>query len=193
MRSLLVACLLLACSGGEETPAVADASLSSCQTTSCVTGATCSTPVGVICKCIETGQWACGATATTPTDGGFTFDTDPGPPSDTKFVAPPAETGSKSMSASYPLTGSCDLSPSACTSDESEYPSADSFIRSVMNKCGLSCTSLTLEVTEAGCPQRVSINYEWITGAFECTRKDLGNYRYPCGRVFEVSTTGCPD
>lgn len=169
---------------------MSDASLSSCKTTTCVKGATCTTGNGETCHCIEDGAWSCGTVATPPYDGGFSIDSMP-PPFDTAFTAPPADASRPTYY--FPLIeGGCADNVAACDEPIS-IGTANNKIRDLMLACGLSCTNLELIVGGDGCPLTVSLNTEWVAGGLKCIANEIVMYRFPCAKSFNVTTSSCPD
>ena len=174
-----------------EGPAALDASTPSCATTSCVAGAECRLPNGGgTCHCFEPGQWTCGASGRPPSDAGFSVDVW-APPLDTAFTAPPADRAEPTYYFGL-SEGGCGDRVAACD-DSTTTPLAEKTIESLMRKCALSCTRLRLFTDTNGCPEVVMLNVEWVDGALKCVVSEIGKYRWPCARTFDVSTRSCPE
>jgi hypothetical protein len=186
----LVSLILLGCSSAEVSTTT-DTAAPTCATTSCVPGASCRTPSGSVCQCFDAGEWSCGAGATI--DSGAVFDTGR---TDTKFVAPPADTtpppGGFVTYAFSP--GGCVGAVVACTEDPGTWENARTRLVNFMVKCGLTCNALILELTEEGCPLRVSVNFEPVEGALTCLAKSIESDLYQCTTKMNVeATAGCLD
>lgn len=193
MRGLVIALLLSACSSSEagSSPA-SDTAAPTCATTSCVPGASCRIPGGGTCQCFDAGEWSCGATPA-PFDTGPVFDS---ARPDSFFTAPPADSEPPPPAGWITFSfgeGACDGGFLACT-DSTTIETARTRLRDAMVKCGLTCTSMILELTDAGCPYRMSINFEPLAGALACAAKSIGGDRYPCASKITVDVTaGCLD
>ena len=180
--------MLLGCSSSEPSATESDAAPRTCAQTSCVPGASCRLPNGGVCQCFDAGEWSCGAGE--PADAGFFPTPDTGTGVIDGGVAPPADTGMRDYDYPFDQTG-CGGRPAAC-SDSTTIPTAEAQLRTMMNKCGLSCTRLVLTVDGDGCPRHVTINNDWIAGGFACVVSEIATYRWPCDPLLEAQTSSCP-
>lgn len=189
MSRLLLAIALLGCSSSEPSATEADAGARTCAQTSCVPGASCRLPNGGVCQCFDAGEWSCGAGAPAADADFFpVFDTGTGVIDG--GAAPPADTAVPSYDYPFDQAG-CGGRPAACT-DTTTIATAETQLRTMMSKCGLSCTRIVLEVDTEGCPRHVTANNDWIAGGFACVVGEISTYRWPCGPLLEAVTSGCP-
>lgn len=197
MRAVVVVLALAGCaSASERGDDPFDASSQTCATTACVPGATCRLAGAGMCQCFEVGRWTCNNSGppTPPpeagdTDPGFVFDTGTAPPPDSGMPASPDAAGEMTFAYALP-EGGCSDRVAACT-DETTIASATALLRSIMSKCGMACSRLTLR-SAGECPFELSVNREWIAGALKCVAVEIERYRWPCTSLYEAETTSCP-
>lgn len=188
MRRFIVALVLVGCSSSPEVSTTTDSAAPTCATTSCVPGASCRLPSGGMCQCFDAGEWACGSGSAF--DAGAVVDTR----SDTVFVAPPADTAPPpGASVTFPA-GACAGTFVACTADPLTMENGRDRLRNLMTTCGFTCNWAILELTEEGCPWRLSFNFEPVDGALACMAKAIASDRYQCATKINVDVSiGCLD